>query len=247
VEEAGLKPENVTDWGWTVPKLPMTWIERVTKLNHTKLYGTSFVGRAENLNPRRERAIVFVHQNFGEDDYFKATDTGLVDYSPIGTFDHTLEQTTWNQLEEENMSGSYGVYFDEDYFQVMASSNFTLCPGGDRPNSLRFYEAIMAGSIPVIFNHASDMSSNCGINAWELVDPELHANLEAYETWPCWSAAVNDIGYKYYELDAGDKPVYREDWVRENLELFLRYQTFLFGDNVPQKQQSGQVTGLASP
>jgi len=41
-------------------------------------------------------------------------------------------------------------FLDTDYYQIMSSSNFTLCPKGDFKWTYRFYEAIMCMSIPVV-------------------------------------------------------------------------------------------------
>ena len=37
-----------------------------------------------------------------------------------------------------------------DYFHRLARSRFTLAPAGDKPWSQRFFEAIMAGSVPIL-------------------------------------------------------------------------------------------------
>ncbi|HEY4247090.1 MAG TPA: exostosin family protein [Lacunisphaera sp.] len=40
--------------------------------------------------------------------------------------------------------------WDEEYFRILASSQFVLCPGGDYPWSYRFFESILCGAIPII-------------------------------------------------------------------------------------------------
>merc|ERR1719436_433333 len=90
-----------------------------------------------------------------------------------------------------------------NYFQVLSHSNFTICPGGDREWSMRFYEAILAKSIPVIHNFEDDMSD-------------------------CRFEEVRWIGYHYLTLDM--PLVYHPEWADQNLRLFLKYQTFIFGD-----------------
>ena len=44
------------------------------------------------------------------------------------------------------------------YLEGLASSIFTLCPCGKNPESYRIYEAILAGSIPIV--HNSSISAN---------------------------------------------------------------------------------------
>lgn len=45
--------------------------------------------------------------------------------------------------------------WDEEYFKLLANSEFVLCPNGDYVWSYRFFEAIMCGAIPVIENYSS--------------------------------------------------------------------------------------------
>jgi hypothetical protein len=40
--------------------------------------------------------------------------------------------------------------WDEQYFRVLANSEFVLCPGGDYIWSYRFFESILCGAIPVV-------------------------------------------------------------------------------------------------
>ena len=77
----------------------------------------------------------------------------------------------------------------------MCNSDFTLCPAGDRPWSLRFFEAIMSKSIPIL-----EKREHSGA-----IQPQ------------------RDLGYKFYLL--GDDYVYRQDWVDYNYDVFLKKQT----------------------
>ena len=78
----------------------------------------------------------------------------------------------------------------------LARSKFTMAPRGDRPWSQRFFEAIMAGSIPVVQSHE-------------------HTGRGPRE---------RGLGYKVYMQNDETKYVYREDWARHNLEVFIRHQ-----------------------
>ena len=77
----------------------------------------------------------------------------------------------------------------------MCQSKFCLCPAGDEPYSMRFYEALMCKSIPIV-NNAK----------------------ESYRT-----IMESRLGYKYYL--STDIFEYRLDWVEHNYELFLKYHT----------------------
>merc|ERR1740138_1971598 len=98
------------------------------------------------------------------------------------------------------------------------ASNFTLCPGGDNPWSMRAYEAALAGSICVISSYAADWRP--ATNNW---DP---SNLLSEHH----GMYLQKIFDRYKAVLAGDDHVYNKTAADENLEVFLRYQTFMYGD-----------------
>ncbi len=89
------------------------------------------------------------------------------------------------------------TFYDKHYFKTMKQSQFTLCPRGDSPWSMRFFECILSKSIPIL-----ETPSHAGRNFFE-----------------------RRIGYKYFLLS--DKHEYREDWVEENFEKFIAHQTLI--------------------
>ena len=67
----------------------------------------------------------------------------------LGAFDHSA--THAGVFPKAHKSGDPGKYaFDAAYYGLLGSADATLCPAGDMPWSMRFYEAIMARSIPVL-------------------------------------------------------------------------------------------------
>lgn len=174
----------------------------------------------------RNWVIDFAKANFSSNDLLKITDAdsawkhlGPYDVSEPGKFKNTRgAMTITGDMDRGDKYQEYLVSYDAPYWQEMVGSNFTLCPGGDNAWSMRFYEAIMAGSIPVIKSVEYDLGF-----------PRL---------WALW-----DIPYKYYVLDSGDELVYRQDWVDENLKLFIMYQTFQQGDLHPDR--SAESAALA--
>ena len=77
----------------------------------------------------------------------------------------------------------------------MTKSKFTLCPAGDVTWSMHFYEALMCRSIPIVNS--------------------------ANETFR--SKEESKLNYKYYLTI--DHIVCRDDWVKHNYKIFLRYHT----------------------
>lgn len=173
-------------------------VESVMRMDHTKVHNFNFIGRMytnkkadstgwvhDVARNRRAWVSMFAEEHFREADVFRNIDGDQTAYS---------------------YSTQGGI--DEEYYQIMASSNFTLCPSGDAAYSMRFYEAIMAGSIPI------------------LNDEDLSAG-------DAFVACIRGLGYRY--LHPYDPLAYQQSWVDENLRLFLSYQTFMFGDLSPPK------------
>jgi len=166
VKEAGLKLEDISLFGHVIPKFTAAEVTRLTEMSRKgKKYSYNFFGSAcdrsrggtifnivgglppQSKRYRRTWAMNFAKYNFSAKDFLKVTDAKeCVKYShrfPIGTFDRTLSP------EDP----------EEGYFNVLAASNFTLCPGGDEPWSMRVYEAVGAGSLPVILSQDHDLSA----------------------------------------------------------------------------------------
>merc|ERR1711879_4258 len=95
----------------------------------------------------------------------------------------------------------------------MIQSYFTLCPGGDSSWSMRFYEAILAGSIPVI-DTVSNALSRDDVSFW-----------------------FDRIGYTYFTISQVTNLTMSDAQLRDitdnNYELLLKYQTWIQGDQVP--------------
>lgn len=62
-------------------------------------------------------------------------------------------QKTLNETEETKKRTSY-------YNETLLKSRFTLCPSGSGPNSIRFWESLATGSIPVLLSDTLDLPEN---------------------------------------------------------------------------------------
>ncbi len=186
---------------------PRSFVDRIARLPGDKRFDFGFRG-ALSIDRRtaRNRAWVraFARERFTERSYLNATDrraTGLpfIDgRRALGVYDRTFDRSPAERgFVPKRHRRSERAYFDEAYFAVLCASELTLCPAGDAPWSIRFYEAVACGSIPVVASHA-----HTGRNALEYA-----------------------IGYRYH-LNT-DELVYREDWARENQRLFLEHQTLV--------------------
>lgn len=225
-EEEGIDPFSVSMFGANVPKFPRSMVESILAWNSTKTRSYNFMGTVNSQpgwpskkHKRRKWVFGFAADNFGPDDFLNAMDV-KPGYTPLGQFDQSERGAT----TEELLGHALGSY------EVMAQSNFTLCPGGDETWSKRVYQAVLAGSLPLI-NHRGDDWGPRGIMFGTSIGGTL--------------AAVFDL-YKY--VTVGELPAvgYREDWVMENRRNFIKYQTFMEGDNIPPNYQEmwapGQTT-----
>jgi Exostosin family len=142
----------------------------------------------------RQWMTEFIKSKFDENSYLQFTDRKTrSDYQSLGPFDFTAEKTG---LVPKEVPRNKRNMFDENYFTVMAKSQFVLCPAGDAPWSMRFYESLMCKAIPV-------------------VETRDHTRR---------SAAEAELDYKVYLPH--EEHVYREDWVEHNYEIFMRHHTF---------------------
>lgn len=181
---------------------PESYVRQISSLPQEKLYEFNFVGVLfpRNVFPNRKWTLDFARRHFDDNSYFCITSLADVEeYQPLGPFDRTLE----NQRRENpffvprEVPVERRTYFDSRYFTVLSQSRFTLCPRGDTPWSMRFFESVLCRSIPIV-----EDPSHTGRN-----------NLE------------RAIGYRFYTID--QDLVYHEDWVEENYQRFLATQTLV--------------------
>jgi hypothetical protein len=227
VKEAGLenRVHTISEFGRSVPKIPKSMVETLLKMQKSnenpRNHKYNFMGRVYG-NPgfnnqedqARQWAIDFAMTNFSNSDIFVNTHPGdKVDdptkdaaWKKLGGFDHTDEfgDKTKHQIEA-------GV--DKTYWKNMLTSQFTLCPGGDTKWSMRAYEAALAGSICVVKSYDDDMkpetSKMCG-------DQMLQKVFDMFKT------VTKDDPHEYSETIAS-----------QNREIFMKYLTFMKGDNTP--------------
>lgn len=222
VTEAGLNPKKISLFGQLIPKFTAEEVAALASLKgKAKKYRYNFMGStctktkmatffnlkgyypARSKKWRRRWVMDFAKTHFSDPDFVNVTDAkSCHDYkAPIGSFDRSFGRTS-EPLDSKS----------DPYFSVLALSNFTLCPGGDEPWSMRLYEAAAAGSMPVIKSRAEDLS------------PGVRGDL--------FGLAVQAVQDLFHTTDA-ENPTYSEALIEENRRTFIKYHTFLEGDNIP--------------
>jgi hypothetical protein len=222
MEEASLSCSDVSFYGAAVPKIPARVISQVAELKGnitSKIYNYNFQGtmyKPSIIWDKRNWIETFAKKHFTENDFILFTDQVGKQQVPLGPYDHSKEDDGWRPKDHESdymLDATLGDHFDPGYWRRMIQSNFTLAPGGDHPWSMRFYEAILAGSIPVINAIETDLNDN-DIGFW-----------------------FSHVGYTYFTKDQVVNHNFSsgelKEMANENFELVVKYQTWLKGDNIP--------------
>ena len=196
--EAGMKkgPEGKCN---RIQLFPKWYMDNFNDISFEKTRDFNFIG-VININglvkENRQWVLEFAKEYFTEKSYFRLnSNEDLEVHECLGDFDYTFSYEGKRFVDKYMGLGMRRCAFDKDYFGVMCSSEFTLCPAGDNPRSDRFFESIMSKSIPIL-----EKAEHSGRNQQQ-----------------------RDIGYKFYLL--GDDYVYRQDWVDYNYDLFLKTHT----------------------
>lgn len=175
---------------------PMRFYKELENLNVGKKIDYCFIGGLKtDIRTTKNRGWIleFIEKNFTNQSYLQFTDTNTKNnYCSKGSYDYTLEKVGFAPKEHEVNNRNW---FDLHYFCTMLAAKFALCPAGDAIYSMRFYEALMCKSIPVVSS--------------------------THETFR--SEAESKLDYRYYLTT--DDIQFREDWVEHNYQLFLQYHT----------------------
>ena len=173
-----------------------------------------------SVNRMREWANMFSDTYFTDESVL--VDTGarnVSDYEVRGAYDRTIvdgKLAGWRPMGRKNASdwdeaarahSCAKATCDPAYYERLARSKFTLAPAGDMPWSIRFFEAIMAGSIPIVSHveHAGRNSDERNLGYKYLLVSEFVARRRAFP---------------------GELP-YCAAWADHNRKIFLEHQSYI--------------------
>lgn len=176
-------------------KYPRSFVERVQKMSSRKVYDYCFIGALfrSDTYENRKWIIDFARKRFSVKSYLCITDPPR-DYKPLGPYDLSLDKKGVRPIPKD-LPPSERAFFDTEYFQIMCQARFTLCPAGDEPWSMRFFESVMCRSVPIL-----ERSSHAWRNHLE-----------------------RRIGYRFYRIE--DQHEFRSHIVEANYKKFIRHQT----------------------
>ena len=119
-------------------------------------YLYSFVGtRGDHWYPRRTRDWIF--------ECLASSDESLVLERDGWHFQHTVYQEQIMRVLPAKTDELLAA--EDEYRNALGSSRFVLCPSGSGPNTLRFWEALGSGTIPVLLS--DDLVLPGDRQAWE--------------------------------------------------------------------------------
>jgi len=204
VRESGLNENNISHFGRNVPKYTAAEVQTFMRLNHSKTHTFNFQGSL-----CRDTSV----EEHDDPEVYRTRRRWVFDFAAaaFSASDvlYIMDRSKCNineRMGPYDYSDGWPNHVDGGYFGAVAKSKFTLTPGGDQPWSARIWEAIAARSLPVISKTADD---------WE---PRVNST----------RCLVNQ-----YHYSTTDNPVYNETLVEQNFRMFIRYQTFIEGDNIP--------------
>ena len=119
----------------------------------------------------------------------------------------------------------------QEYIKLLSDSKFTLCPAGKNPEQYRIYEAIMAGSIPIIEDHYIPPGSlhPAFESNWRCIDEDRHYWLKKtkapvifVENWHELPALLNLMDEESIDRMQADLIIWFAEFQTEMKALFLR-------------------------
>lgn len=158
-QEAGMK-KRLGEIDKRYALYPKRFYKTVQGFDQNKTIDFCFIGafRIDAATVARRSWIVpFIEHHFTDKSYLQFTDQSTKsNHTTLGVYDYTLLR---NGFVPKETAVELRNYFDERYFRTMCSSQFTLCPGGDENWSMRFYEALMCKTIPILLDRTSFRST----------------------------------------------------------------------------------------
>lgn len=95
---------------------------------------------------------------------FKSEEKNIL-VSFIGSVTHNCREIIKNRIQHENIifrdtyhitsdffSSNNKSIHEKEYESILSRSRFSLCPRGSNPNSVRFWESLAAGAIPILIS-----------------------------------------------------------------------------------------------
>jgi hypothetical protein len=175
---------------------PRSWVQAVDAMPDERDLDYSFMGSLYRPEVYANRAWIldFARERFTPRSFLLLSEEPE-GYRRLGPYDRTgSSEGVWVPKDAPRADRGF---FNPSYFGVLRRSRFALCPAGDKPWSLRLFEAVLCGAIPIVEDH-----SHVGHNELE-----------------------RSLGYRAYLADEAHE--YDPDIAAHNRRLFLEHQTLI--------------------
>lgn len=169
----------------------------------SRRYLFSFVGGHTQAYMSDIRPRIF---RLAEDEVWAAAADVLVRHTGAWHFEGAVYSEHQNRRGTLNVTRKL-VAKAATYLHVMRHSTFTLCPSGTGPNSIRLWEALALGSIPVVLSDQLELCDNADLLAAVVVhgEQELDALEQRLRSMPPYEIAQRRERCRAaYELFARD-------------------------------------------
>lgn len=169
--------------------------EHLSEIGHIPLnerrYLYSFIGAHDPgcyISDIREKIFGIESKN---NIYIKRRDHWHFEYAVYGAQGFTATDLADQQKKDkENLS---------EYVKVLSQTKYSLCPSGSGPNSIRFWESFVFGSIPVLISDELEVP-NIGLKYISWGDGDLDTAYHRLEGLPLDDYANEDIRGDYSDL-----------------------------------------------
>jgi len=108
----------------------------------------------EFFNPLKKHLASFTGMISND---FMINDDRLKIYETYSSEDSFFIRNSGKSFYENNVYGNQTKTPRNDFLDILKNSFFSLCPSGTGPNSIRLWESINAGSIPVFFSSRPEL------------------------------------------------------------------------------------------
>ncbi len=141
--------------------------KNVDFLNKKRFYLYSFIGGFQPDYLTNVRKNIF---------NMKHPDKTLIINTGGWHFNNIVYSSKQNFNKELNIDKNH-LNNMKNYNEVLLNSRYSLCPSGTGPNSIRFWESLACGSIPILLSDSLDLPSHSNWSESIIIIPEINIDL----------------------------------------------------------------------
>ena len=162
---------GITDIYWSHKVIGQNNIEGIT-LHPFPLYPVMYYKRnnTRKVKPLSQRRYMYSFIGAYNPDLYLTPVRKWLFELPLKSDVIIIERSEWHfdtdvykqqllGITENQAEANMRLAYEKEYIRVMEDSVFCLCPSGSGPNSIRLWEAIKFGCIPIVFSDMLDLGN----------------------------------------------------------------------------------------